>query len=53
MYKKTEVLENIHQRALDYIGDKKSKESYINYREEFQNAARKNSSVDFSLQFII
>ena len=39
MYKKTEVLENIHQRALDYIGDKKSKESYINYREEFQNAA--------------
>ena len=39
MYKKTEVLGNIHQRALDYIGDKKSKESYIKYREEFQNAA--------------
>ena len=38
MYKRTEVLGNIHQKTLDYIEDKKLKKSYIVYRKEFQNA---------------
>ena len=40
MYKRTEVLGNIHQKTLDYIEDKKLKKSYIVYRKEFQNAEK-------------
>lgn len=39
MYKKTAVLGTLHQKAVTYLDDKKSRESYINYRKQFQNAA--------------
>ena len=38
MYKRTEVLGNIHQKTLSYIEDEKLKKSYVIYRKEFQNA---------------
>ncbi len=37
MYKRTEVLGNIHQKTLNYIKDEKLKKSYVVYRKEFQN----------------
>ncbi len=39
MYKRTEVLGGIHQKALNGLSDKKAKDSYIKYRKEFEEAS--------------
>mgnify|MGYP001034097218 CR=1 FL=1 len=38
MYKRTEVLGGIHQKALDNLDNKKDKDSYLKFRKEFEHA---------------
>jgi len=47
MYKRTEALGNIHQKTLSLLSSENEKNSYLEYRKQFEDAASFKKFINF------